>query len=141
MEQRVSLITLGVDDPIRAAAFYEALGWAQVETEDGITVYQLLGQVIGLYPKDKLAEDLGIGLSEMAGAPSMTLGYNVREKHEVAEICAQVPDAGGRVLKEPFDIFWGGHSAFISDPDGHVWEVSHNPFAPPRADGSFHWNG
>ncbi|MEL6915651.1 MAG: VOC family protein [Pseudomonadota bacterium] len=140
MEQRVSLITLGVEDPARAAAFYEALGWRRVETEDQITVFQLLSQVIGLYPKAKLAEDLGVDASSF-GPAAMTLGYNVRAKKEVAAICALVPGAGGRVLKEPHDIFWGGHSAFVADPDGHAWEISWNPFSPPREDGTFHWNG
>jgi len=138
MEQRVSLITLAVDDPARSAAFYEALGWTQVKTDVGIVVYQLLEQVIGLYPKAKLAEDMGVDPAEL-GHGAMTLGYNVREKEEVAAICALVAEAGGAVIKEPHDIFWGGHSAFIADPDGYVWELSWNPFSPPAEDGSFSW--
>ncbi|MEO0484651.1 MAG: VOC family protein [Pseudomonadota bacterium] len=140
MEQRVSLITLGTSDAVRAAAFYEALGWVQVDTDDGITVFQLLGQVIGLYPKEKLAEDMGVDPATL-GPAAMTLGYNVREKDEVAQICTAAEGAGGRIVQPPHDIFWGGHSAFIADPDGHMWEISWNPFAPPREDGSFHWNG
>lgn len=140
MEQRVSLITLGVEDPARAAAFYEALGWQRVETDDGIIVYQLLGQVIGLYPKAKLAEDMGVDPASL-GHGAMTLGYNVREKADVAAICAKAAGAGGRVVKEPHDIFWGGHSSYIADPDGHIWEIAWNPFSPPREDGGFHWGG
>lgn len=140
MEQRVSLITLGVRDMARSAAFYEALGWVRAKTDDaGITVFELLGQVLGLYPADALTGDLGVEFTP--GFSGITLGYNVREKSEVAEICALVAPAGGRVLKEPHDIFWGGHSAFVADPDGYVWELSHNPFSPPAEDGSFRWGG
>ncbi|MEL7299037.1 MAG: VOC family protein [Pseudomonadota bacterium] len=138
MEQRVSLITLAVTDMARSAAFYEALGWERKETEDaGITVFELLGQVLGLYPAEAMAKDLGTAVTP--GFSGITLGYNVREKAEVAAICALVVPAGGRVLKEPHDIFWGGHSAFVADPDGYVWELSHNPFSPPAEDGSFSW--
>ncbi|MEM6728018.1 MAG: VOC family protein [Pseudomonadota bacterium] len=134
----MSLITLAVRDMARARAFYEALGWRQVETEDaGITVFQLLGQVLGLYPAEAMAKDMGVDVTP--GFSGVTLGYNVREKGEVAEICARVEAAGGRVLKPPHDIFWGGHSAFIADLDGYVWELSHNPFSPPAPDGSFAW--
>lgn len=138
MEQRVSLITLGVRDMGKSAAFYEALGWRRAQTEDkGITVFELLGQVLGLYPAEALSKDLGVEVTP--GFSGITLGYNVREKAEVAEICALVTPAGGRVLKDPHDIFWGGHSAFIADPDGYVWELSYNPFSPPAEDGSFRW--
>lgn len=138
MEQRVSLITLGVRDIGKSAAFYEALGWRRAQTEDkGITVFELLGQVLGLYPAEALSKDLGVEVTP--GFSGITLGYNVREKAEVAEICALVTPAGGRVVKDPHDIFWGGHSAFIADPDGYVWELSYNPFSPPAEDGSFRW--
>ena len=142
MEQRLSVITLAVADMARAAQFYEALGWQPVESEDeGIIVYALLGQVIGLYPKAALARDMGLDEGEIGGFSGLSMGYNVREKPEVAEICAQVEAAGGRILKPPHDIFWGGHSAYIADLDGHVWEIAFNPFSPPREDGSFHWGG
>lgn len=142
MDQRVSLITLGVDDVARAAAFYEALGWARVPNEDeGIVVFNLLSQVLGLYPKENLARDMGLDLSEVGGFSGLTIGYNVREKAEVAEIYKAAIAAGGRGIKEPHDIFWGGHSAYIADLDGHVWEISHNPFSPPREDGAFQWGG
>ncbi|MEO1795685.1 MAG: VOC family protein [Pseudomonadota bacterium] len=138
MEQRVSLITLAVTDMARTAAFYEALGWTRKETEDaGITVFELLGQVLGLYPAEAMSKDMGQPVT--LGFSGITLGYNVREKEEVAAICALVADAGGAVIKEPHDIFWGGHSAFIADPDGYVWELSWNPFSPPAEDGSFSW--
>ncbi|MEM8591658.1 MAG: VOC family protein [Pseudomonadota bacterium] len=140
MEQRVSGITLAVADMEKSAAFYEALGWQRLDNdEEGITVFQLLGQVIGLYPREALARDTGLDITP--GFTGLTLGYNVREKEEVAAICAKVKEAGGKVIKEPHDIFWGGHSSYVADLDGHVWEVAWNPFSPPREDGSFHWGG
>lgn len=143
MEQRVSLITLGVADLEASAAFYEALGWRREVTEEaGIIVFNCLGQVVGLYPKAALAEDMGVDPNRMGGGtPAMTLGYNVREKAHVDALCAKVPGAGGTVLKPPHEIFWGGYSSYIADLDGHVWEIAWNPFSPPREDGTFQWGG
>lgn len=142
MEKRVSLITLGVDDLEASAAFYAALGWQREKVEEtGIVVFNLLGQVLGLYPKAALAKDLGVEVPSTGGFSGMTLGYNVREKAEVTQIYDAAVAAGGKGLKAPHDIFWGGHSAFIADLDGHVWEIAHNPFSPPREDGTFQWGG
>ena len=141
MEQRVSLITLGVLDMEAAARFYDALGWSRVETDDGVVAYDLIGQTLGLYSLAGLAEDIGIPVEEL-GAGRSTLGYNCREKSEVAEVLAAVEAAGGRVLKPAADVFWGGHHGYFADLDGHIWEVAHNPFSPLRAeDGAFRWNG
>ena len=141
MEQRLSLITLAVRDMERAGAFYEALGWRRVETQDGVIVFDLLGQTLGLYPMEKLAEDIGVAASDIGGFSGITLGYNVREKDEVSAILALVEPAGGKVLKPAADVFWGGHHGYFSDLDGHIWEVAHNPFSPPAASGAFQWNG
>ncbi|MEM6940519.1 MAG: VOC family protein [Pseudomonadota bacterium] len=140
MQQRVSLITLGARDAAELARFYDALGWARVETQDGVIAYDLLSQTLGLYPIDKLAEDIGVPAGTL-GHGAMTLGYNVRQKSEVAEVLARVPAAGGRVLKAATDVFWGGHHGYFQDPEGHIWEVAHNPFSPLRDDGAFCWNG
>ena len=140
MDQRVSLITLAVDDPDRATAFYEALGWQRVDSPDGIVVFDLIGQVLGLYPRAKLAEDMGVATEELRGS-GVTLSYNVREKDEVAALYEAALAAGARGIKEPHDIFWGGHIAYAADPDGHVWEFAWNPFSPPGPGGEFQWNG
>jgi len=141
MEQRISLITLAVDDMVRTAAFYEALGWARVDSEDGVIAFDLLGQTLGLYPKARLAEDIGLAPGDIGGFSGITLGYNVRDKAEVAAILALVEPAGGRLLKPAADVFWGGHHGYFADPEGHVWEVAHNPFSPLAANGAFKWNG
>jgi catechol 2,3-dioxygenase-like lactoylglutathione lyase family enzyme len=140
MQQRISLITLGVRDMEGTAAFYEALGWTRVETQDGVIAFDLIGQTLGLYPLEKLAEDIGLTVEEM-GRGATTFSYNVREKDEVAPLLAKAEAAGGRILRPASDVFWGGHMGYFSDPEGTIWEVSHNPFSPLAADGGFCWNG
>lgn len=140
MQQRVSLITLGARDAAALAAFYDAMGWVRVDSQDGVVAYDLLGQTLGLYPLDKLAEDIGVSVDAL-GHGAMTLGYNVAEKAHVAEVLARVGPAGGRVLKEAADVFWGGHHGYFADPEGHIWEVAWNPYSPLGPDGAFCWNG
>ncbi|MGJ8604325.1 MAG: VOC family protein [Marivita sp.] len=141
MEPRISLITLGVQDADKAAAFYDALGWARVETQDGVIAYDLLGQTLGLYPLAKLAEDIGIDMAQL-GHGAMTLGYNTRDRGGVDHVMGRVEAAGGTVLKPAQEVFWGGYHGYFRDPEGHIWEVAHNPFSPLRdGDGAFCWNG
>jgi catechol 2,3-dioxygenase-like lactoylglutathione lyase family enzyme len=124
----------------KAAAFYEALGWARVESQDRVVAFDLIGQTLGLYPLDALAEDLGLSV-ETLGAGRMTLGYNVVEKADVAPILAKAKAAGGDILKPAQDVFWGGHHGYFADPEGHIWEIAHNPFSPLGPNGEFQWNG
>ncbi len=140
MEQRVSLITLGTRDMAVEAAFYEALGWRRVDSPDGVIAFDLLGQVLGLYPVDALAAEMGVAVDEL-GRGAMTLAYNVAEKQDVAPLLARAEAAGGRILKPAQDVFWGGHHGYFADPEGHIWEVAWNPFSPLGADGAFQWNG
>lgn len=141
MEQRISLITLAVTDTARAAAFYEDLGWHRVDSPDGVIAFDLLGQTLGLYPRDDLARDMGLRPDQL-GTGGMTLSHNVPQKSDVAALLAQAKAAGAKVLKPAHDVFWGGHIAYFSDPDGHIWEIAWNPFSPLRTqDGAFRWNG
>ncbi|SHG96303.1 VOC family protein [Marivita hallyeonensis] len=141
MEQRVSLITLGVRDMEAVAAFYEALGWKRVETQDGVIAFDLIGQTLGLYPLDKLAEDIGVDVAQL-GHGGMTLGHNVPSRDDVDAVMQRVEQAGGTVLKPPQEVFWGGYHGYFSDPEGHIWEVAHNPFSPLRnEDHAFRWTG
>jgi len=140
MDQRISLITLGVRDMAGTAAFYEALGWARVNAEDGVIAFDLIGQTLGLYPLEKLAEDIGVAVEDL-GRGAMTLGYNVRDKGEVAAVLSRVEAAGGRIVKPAQDVFWGGHHGYFADPEGTLWEVAHNPYAPLAPDGGFRWKG
>lgn len=141
MEQRISLITLGVADIGLASAFYDGLGWVRVDSPDGLIAYDLIGQTLGLYPKAKLAEDLGLAPDVIGGFSGITLGHNLASKAQIDALVQRAEAAGGKVLKPPHDIFWGGYSAFVADPDGHVWELSHNPFSHLGPNGEFRWNG
>ena len=140
MEPRISLITLAVTDRDRAATFYSALGLRRAESEEGIVVFDLLGQSLALYPRADLARDMGLTEAEL-GIGGMTLGYNTRTRDEVAQVLGRAEAAGARILKPAHDVFWGGHIGYFADPDGHVWEVAFNPFSPLAPDGAFRWAG
>lgn len=140
MDQRISLVTLGVADIDRAAAFYEALGWTRIESEAGIRVFDLLGQALALYPRADLARDMGLTEAEL-GTGGMTLACNTRTRDEVAQVMTRAEAAGARILRPAHDVFWGGHIGYFADPDGHVWEVAFNPFSPLAPDGAFRWAG
>lgn len=140
MEQRISLITIGVRDLEGAAGFYEALGWKRVETDDGVVVFDLVGQSLGLYPVDRLADDMGLPVSEL-GSGAVTLGYNCRTRNEVSDLLDRARRAGAEILKPAQDVFWGGHHGYFRAPDGSVWEIAFNPYAPLGPDGAFRWNG
>ncbi len=131
MDQRVSMITLGVADLARATAFYKALGWQQANEDDneGIAFFNVQNSVIGLYPWKGVAAEVGMSEAEY-GRPNVMLAYNVPAKEDVAPILAQAQAAGGTIVKHGVDVFWGGHSGYFRDPDGHYWEVAHNPFSP-----------
>lgn len=141
MDQRVSLITLGVADMNLSASFYEALGWTRVESPDGVIAFDLIGQTLGLYPKAGLAEELGIDLADIGGFSGMTLAHNLADKTDVAPLLARAEAAGGRILKPAQDVFWGGHHGYFADIDGHVWEIAHNPFSKLGPNGEFRWLG
>lgn len=140
MDQRVSLITLGCRDIAAEAAFYEALGWARVPSQDGIVVFDLIGQSLGLYGLEDLARDMGVPV-ERLGHGAATYACNVREKDEVAAVLDAVRVAGGEVLREAHDVFWGGHIGYFADPEGHIWEVAWNPFSALGPEGQFRWAG
>lgn len=140
MDQRVSLITIGARDMAVLGAFYDGLGWQRVDTQDGVIAYDLIGQTLGLYPLEKLAEDIGVDVAEL-GRGASTLGCNVPTKEDVATVLGQVEQAGGRVLKPAADVFWGGHHGYFADPEGHIWEVAWNPFSTLGPNGEFRWNG
>ena len=136
MDQRVSLITLGVADLARAGAYYAALGWRKAEeSQPGITFYQLHGQILGLFPLAQLAMDQGREGAAL-GFGAMNLAHNVDSPEQVDTAYGEALAAGATGLKPPETVFWGGYSCYVADPDGHVWEYAHNPFFPLAGDGS-----
>lgn len=140
MEQRVSLITIGVRDLQAAAAFYDAMGWQRVESPDGVIAYDLIAQTLGLYPLEKLAEDMALPAEEL-GQGAMTLSYNCRKKEDVTQVLAAAAVAGAEIIKPAQDVFWGGHHGYFRAPDGCIWEVAYNPFSPLSPEGAFRWQG
>ena len=140
MRQRLSVVTLGVDDLARSRAFYDALGWRAHSDDQDMICYNLIGMAFALYPRDKLAEDAQVPAAG-EGFRGVTLAYVVRTKEEVAAVLPEAERAGGRIVKPAQDAFWGGHSGYFADPDGNLWEVAYNPFSPLGADGRFQWGG
>jgi uncharacterized protein len=135
VEQRVSLVTLGVADLARARAFYEGLGWnTRAEPGDDVAFFQAGGMVVALWDRASLAEDSGV--TDAGGWGGITLAHNVRSPAEVDEVVEQARAAGATIPREPGATFWGGYSGVFVDPDGHPWEVAHNPHWTVRDDGS-----
>jgi uncharacterized protein len=135
MEQRVSLITIGVADLAAARAFYEALGWECKEVEETVFV-QAGGSAIVLWGREKLADDAGIEDAGSDGFGGIALAQNVRSREEVDEILAAATAAGAKVTKPAAETFYGGYAAYFADLDGHMWEIAHNPGFTLKDDGS-----
>jgi uncharacterized protein len=135
VEQRISLTTLGVRDLARARAFYEALGWTtRAESGDDVVFFQSGGMVLALWDRAKLAEDSGV--ADSGGWGGVTLAHNVRSPEEVDAVVEEARAAGANIVREPAETFWGGYSAAFTDPEGHPWEIAHNPRWTIRDDGS-----
>jgi uncharacterized protein len=134
MEQRISLITLGVADLRRAMEFYAALGWNGRSPDGDVAFYQAGGMIFALWGRAKLAADSVV--EDAGGWGGMTLAHNVRSPEEVDAVLEQARAAGGRVAREGAATAWGGYSGAFHDPDGHAWEVAHNPSWTIADDGS-----
>lgn len=140
MEQRMSIITLGVSNLKQSRSFYENLGW-EVATEgqtENIVAFNLQSFVLALYPNDDLADDVGIEMNS-SSSHSFTLAYNVGSEEEVDRVIDKVQAIGAKIVKEPQKVFWGGYSSYFLDPDGYIWEVAFNPYSVPEKDGAFKW--
>jgi uncharacterized protein len=135
VDQRVSLITLGVGDLAAARAFYEALGWECKEVEETVFV-QAGGSAVVLWGHKKLADDAGISDVGGDGFGGIALAQNVRSREEVDSIMAAAEGAGARVTKPAAETFYGGYAGYFADLDGHMWEIAHNPGFTLREDGS-----
>jgi predicted lactoylglutathione lyase len=135
VDQRVSLITLGVEDLAAAKRFYEALGWICKEVEETVFV-QAGGSAVVLWGREKLAADAGVEDARSDGFGGMALAQNVRSREEVDAIVAAAEGAGARITKPAAETFYGGYAAYFADLDGHLWEIAHNPGFALRDDGS-----
>ncbi len=136
MEQRISLVTLGVADIGRSRRFYEAgLGWRPGYVSEEVVFYQAGGMVLALFSRAALAEDARLADSG-SGFAGIALAHNVRAREEVDAVLAAAAVAGATSLKPAEDATWGGYSGYFADPDGHPWEVAWNPHWSVEADGS-----
>jgi catechol 2,3-dioxygenase-like lactoylglutathione lyase family enzyme len=140
MDQRVSVITLGVADLSRAREFYQALGWRSASSEaDDVAFFQAGGMVFALWDRAMLAEDSAV--TDGGGWGGVTLAHNVSSPEAVDAIINEARAAGAVIGREPGRTFWGGYSGVFIDPDGHPWEVAHNPGWTLRADGAIELGG
>lgn len=135
MEQRVSLVTLGVSDLVRARNFYEDLGWvADAGDTDDVVFFTCGPMVLALWNRDRLAEDTVV--EDDGGWGGITLAHNVRSREEVDAVLAEAAAAGATLARPGAETYWGGYSGVFLDPDGHPWEVAHNPFWTVADDGA-----
>jgi predicted lactoylglutathione lyase len=135
VEQRLSLVTLGVGDLERARAFYEALGWKSgAAPADDVVFFQAGGMIVALWSRESLAEDSGV--QDTGGWGGVTLAYNCRSPEEVDAVIAEADAAGAEIPRHGAETFWGGYSGVFIDPDGHPWEVAHNPRWTITGDGA-----
>lgn len=134
MEQRISVITLGVADLRRAMDFYAALGWAGSSPDGDIAFFQAGGMVLSLWDRGKLAVDSAV--QDGGGWGGVTLAHNVRSEQEVDAVLAEAEAIGGRIVRPGGKTFWGGYSGVFLDPDGHPWEVAYVPEWTIAGDGS-----
>ena len=135
MEQRLSLVTLGVSDLTRARAFYERLGWTtDSKPDEDVVFFKSGGMVVALWGRDNLAEDSAV--TDNGGWGGVTLAHNVRSPAEVDAVLAEAEAAGATIGRSGAETFWGGYSGVFIDPDGHPWEVAHNPGWSILDDGS-----
>jgi predicted lactoylglutathione lyase len=136
MEQRLSLVTLGVSDIARARAFYDALGWHGTSPDGEVVFYQAGGMVVALWSRELLRQDSAV--EDNGGWGGITLAYNTRSPEEVDQVLAEAAAAGGSIGRAGATTFWGGYSGVFLDPDGHPWEVAHNPGWRVDDDGTVH---
>ncbi|MHB1218577.1 MAG: VOC family protein [Alphaproteobacteria bacterium] len=136
MEQRLSLVTLGVADIARSRHFYERLGWTASKLGgDEVAFFQLGGIILSLWSRASLAADMGV-VDETRGFGGVAIAHNVRAKDDVDALLKEAEGAGARVLKSGMATDWGGYIGYFADPDGHTWEVAWNPAFPIASDGS-----
>lgn len=138
MEQRLSLVTLAVKDVEAAAEFYERLGWRRHRTSvaGNVAFFQLSGSALALFDRKGLMDDAGVPEGAAGPAATFSLAQNLRDRESVDRVFSEAILAGASEVKRPVETFWGGYAGYFADPDGHLWEVAHNPFWQIDASGN-----
>jgi predicted lactoylglutathione lyase len=133
---RLTLVTLGVADVARSTSFYEALGWQRSSaSNDDVSFFQLGGLALSVFGRQALADDVMVS-SAGEGFAGISLAINLESEAEVDRVAAEWVACGGTLVKQPHRVFWGGYSGYVADPDGHLWELAHNPGFALLPDGS-----
>jgi catechol 2,3-dioxygenase-like lactoylglutathione lyase family enzyme len=128
MEQRISFITIGVEDLEKMKVFYrDTLGWPPIKDSDGIVFFRMNGFIFGLFPADELAEDIGVH-HDGQGFKRVTLAINLRSEQEVDNTFKYLREKGVRIVRPPEKVFWGGYRGYFADPEDNYWEIAFNPF-------------
>lgn len=136
MDQRLSLITLGVNDLARATQFYESvIGWKKAESPEGVAFFDLNGVIFGLFPHTELAKDMKIPVETLPAYRGFTLALNLPSKDDVDRLFAELKRKSVSIIKQPEQVFWGGYSGYFADIEGNHWEVAFNPFWTILPDG------
>ncbi|HSH10892.1 MAG TPA: VOC family protein [Ilumatobacter sp.] len=129
------MVTLGVADVARSTSFYESLGWRRSSASEGsITFFSMQGSALALFQREALADDARLSPAG-SGFRAVTIALNCDSRAEVDEVFAAWVAAGAVAVKQPESAEWGGYSSYVADPDGHLWEIAHNPYSPNDADG------
>ncbi|KJS19807.1 MAG: glyoxalase [Hoeflea sp. BRH_c9] len=133
---RITMITLGVADVAASTAFYQSLGFKRSSaSNDDVTFFHMAGTMLGLFGRDALAADAGLGPTRPQAFEGMSLAHNLGSREEVDAAWAFAVECGAAPVKKPHEVFWGGYSGYFADPDGHMWELAHNPLMPLGDDG------
>jgi predicted lactoylglutathione lyase len=133
---RLTLLTICVADLARSTAFYAALGFRRkARKAEGVAFFEAGGVILSLWSASELAKDAGVALGGTAGFRGVALAWNCASPEEVDRAMARAASAGARTLRKPAKVFWGGYTGYFADPDGHIWEVAHNPTFPLSDDG------
>ena len=133
---RLTLITIGVGDLARSIAFYEALGFRRkARGAEGVAFFDAGGVILSLWSASELAKDAEVAIETSTGFRDVTLAWNCASADEVDAALARAVSAGAKTVRQAQKVFWGGYTAYFADPDGHLWEIAHNPGFPLSADG------
>jgi predicted lactoylglutathione lyase len=133
---RLTLLTICVSDLAKSTAFYEALGFRRrARKAEGVAFFDAGGVILSLWSAADMAKDAGIAIEAKDGFRDVSLAWNVASPEEVDRATARAASAGARVLRKPGTVFWGGYTSYFADPDGHIWEIAHNPTFPLSDDG------